>query len=222
MNCAVVIPVGPGHQEIVHEAIDSVQQAVAYSKGPFKEVRLAVGDDSQGEHGRSKTRNRSARAAFDAGANWLFFLDADDFLDIRAFEKAHAPIVHGFEAIWGSIWTTAGERKGQVWPETFEDYIWAEPFLTLQIGHFVMSEVAICNPFDEGMNCGEDVDYYLRVWRRHHCTKIRERLMVNRRGLHSVGPKAGTGAQWSETTSAMIWQARQENQGLCVGAGLRA
>ena len=41
-----------------------------------------------------------------------------------------------------------------------------DPYITLQMGHFVRTEIALKNPFNESMNTGEDFDYYLRVWKQ--------------------------------------------------------
>jgi hypothetical protein len=78
------------------------------------------------------------------------------------------------------------------------------------MGHFVKREVAIKLPFNEEMNTGEDWDYYLRLWRDHDCIKIREPLMLNRRGMHSTGPRSATGRDWTIAVNKMIEEARNE------------
>ena len=42
------------------------------------------------------------------------------------------------------------------------------------MGHFVKTEVALANPFDEQMNAGEDFKYHLQVWRANSCIKCEE------------------------------------------------
>lgn len=165
-------------------------------------------DDRNGEKGRSRARNEGVRVC---DGDWLFFLDADDLMHPDAFVQVSG-YVNDRDAIFGAIW----EMKDGVcnWryqvPEidNFEDLISFDPYLTLQMGHFVRRDVALSLPFDEEMNCGEDWEYYLRLWKTYKCSKIAHPLMINRRGMHSTGPRSATGAEWSETVHGMIQAAR--------------
>ena len=56
MNCDVIVPVGPGHEELYSRAIESVRIAVL-QKGPFEKVNIRVVDDTKGLMGRSAARN---------------------------------------------------------------------------------------------------------------------------------------------------------------------
>ena len=40
MKCAVVVPVGPGHEYLVEDCIESVQEAFATDHGPFAELSV--------------------------------------------------------------------------------------------------------------------------------------------------------------------------------------
>ena len=117
-----------------------------------------------------------------------------------------------YEAIWGSI----VEYRDGVLLERFqipgianlEALLFYDPYLTLQMGHFVKRAVALENPFNEEMNTGEDWDYYLRVWKNYSCIKIGSPLMCNVRGEHSTGPKSSNGKEWREVVEGLIADAR--------------
>jgi hypothetical protein len=83
-----------------------------------------------------------------------------------------------------------------------------DPYLTLQMGHFVRAAVAAQHPFDTDMNTGEDFDYYLRLWEKHRCRKVRDVFFVNRRGQHSSGPRSADGNQWRVAVERLLGEAR--------------
>lgn len=103
------MPVGPGHEQIAGQALQSVMLAANASLGPFSAVHVIVGDDTAGEMGRSAARNAMVNGvpagetngavgaapwmqifstALGEGdlppevfaSDWLFFLDADDVM----------------------------------------------------------------------------------------------------------------------------------------------
>ena len=203
MKCCVVIPVGPGHQEICKRAIQSVEQAISNGLGPFEEVVMHIQDDTLGQ-GRSRARNLAVQAVAERNVEWIFFLDADDLMAPDAFTHIEG-LTDEHDGIWGAITTAepiSGEttrRESEISPiDSFEQILLNHPYNTLQFGHFVRTDVAANEPFDTEMDCGEDVDYYLRVWSRYRCTKLRAPLFYNVRGQHSTGPRAATGQQWNE------------------------
>ena len=160
MKCCVVIPVGPGHAILAERACASVYQAMSKGMGAFSAVEVLCWDDNAGQ-GRSRARNLAVRQAVAEGADWIFFLDADDLLDERAFEQVADYLEH-HEAIWGAIHECSPDghgrhcRPNQVMPiHRIEDILRNDPFLTLQMGHFVKARIALDNPFDENMDCGE-------------------------------------------------------------------
>lgn len=202
MKCCVVIPVGPGHQEICKRAIYSVEQAIAKGIGPFQEVVMHIQDDTLGQ-GRSRARNLAVQSVANSDAEWIFFLDADDLMAPDAFLQVEG-VIDDHDGIWGSITVAepiSGEttrRESEISPITsFDQILLNHPYNTLQFGHFVRTAVAANEPFDTDMDCGEDVDYYLRVWSRYRCIKLTEPLFYNVRGQHSTGPRSATGQQWN-------------------------
>ena len=207
MKCDVIIPVGPGHEEIHQQAVESVRIASKWA-GPFTDVKIKVVDDTKAELGRSKARNLAAE---NSDADWLFFLDADDRIHPKAFESVEEYVID-YDAIWGNIYEYTGGIA--VWryqvPEiaSYQDLISYDPYLTIQMGHFIRNDKF--QPFNEEMNCGEDWDYYLKIWKSCNCIKIDRCLFLNQRGVHSTGPKSATGVQWTNAVHPMIENAREE------------
>jgi len=217
MKCCVIIPVGPGHQELSQRAANSVERAIAHGTGRFAEVELLLQDDSKGL-GRSRARNLAVAAAKEKGADWLFFLDADDLMVEDAFENI-AEHIDEQDAIWGAIYVAdlqtqqAHRRPNQVSPLTsLEQLLLNDPYLTLQMGHFVRQEVAARYPFDTELDSGEDFDYYLRVWKENRCTKIDKPLFLNVRGQHSSGPRSATGADWRKAINLVFSRFCRDNE----------
>ena len=86
MRCAVITPVGPGHQRLYYECSQSIQAAIKHSQGPFNDISIIRIDDTSGAKGRSASRNEAVKRAKAANFEWLFFLDADDLLFVNAFD----------------------------------------------------------------------------------------------------------------------------------------
>lgn len=223
-KCAVIIPVGPGHETQYQQAINSVMAAAQTDPGPFTDFDCVVIDDTAGAKGRSAARNEGVREAASRGADWLFFLDADDLMMPQAFQQM-APHTDRADAVWGLILESVDQQPGSdavtgrirlpQLPriETLADLLLHDPYLTLQMGHFIRTAVALATPFDETLDVGEDVDYYLRVWSSARCVKITAPLFLNRRGMHSTGPRSGNGADWRASSTRLLERARQA-QGL--------
>jgi FkbM family methyltransferase len=210
MKCAVVVPVGPGHEYLAEDSIESAQEAFANERGPFADMSVVRVDDTQGLLGRSAARNKGVAEALRQGAEWVFFLDADDLMERSAFgvmSSYHAD----HDAIWGLICELNEDeegytvRQGQLPSiENIEQVLVNDPTLTLQMGHFVRTGVAAATPFDVDLNCGEDFDYYLKLWSRYRCRKIGTPLFINRRGFHSTGPRSASGREWREAVQSVI------------------
>lgn len=209
-SCAVITPVGPGHAELFRECQSSVETAWRTGQGSFQSLEIIRVDDTRGELGRSAARNQAVQQAAAKGIEWLFFLDADDFLAPEAFVAA-SPHLAQLDALFGLITetqTTVVEKRLRfpqiLGLDRWEELLLFEPYETLQMGHFVRTSVAAELPFDERLNTGEDFDYYLRLWRRFRCRKIPQPLFVNRRGRHSSGPRSATGRDWSHAVGERI------------------
>lgn len=208
MRCEVLIPVGPGHEGIVRDAVESVVMAKTYGPGPFAEIGVRLADDTLGARGRSAARNGAVR---DSRAEWVFFLDADDLVMPELF--ASLPELDAYDALWPRF----GEAHGHCIIDRFqlcgftsyETLIKFSRHRTVKIGHFVRREVALRFPFDEALDAGEDWDYYLRVWQACRCIKLDGPIgYAKRRGMQSTGPRSATGRDWDRAVEAQLQRAR--------------
>ena len=202
MKLDIIIPVGPGHKQLVNEAVQSVKIAMWAGQGSFSDIRIKGVDDTEGKLGRSKARNTAIQAS---KADWLFFLDADDLMHPEAFTHFQESCKE-YDAIWGRI---VEEKEGCIVDryqlpkiDRFDQLLEIDPYYTLQMGFFVKREIMPL--FDESMNTGEDWKVYLELWKEHNCIKINKPFMINRRGAHSTGEKSATGRQWMEAVRALI------------------
>lgn len=221
MKCAVVTPVGPGHELYALDAEDSVNHAFATAQGPFSDILFIKIDDTQGKLGRSAARNQGVRQAQDAGADWIFFLDADDVLCAQAFANVTHEL-HRHDAIWGAIHELAAdEEHGVLRPDQLleitriDQLLGNDPFITLQIGHFVKTAAALATPFDPQLDAGEDFDYYLRMWSQFNCVKIGRPFFFNRRDTYAGGPRAATNRDWRMAVERIICEK-------CIGLDFHA
>lgn len=219
LRCCVVTPIGPGHAQRYAECRASVLAAYRHDPGPFTDLVFAAMDDSEGQHGRSRRRNDGIREAARRGADWIFFLDADDLMAESAFTvlgRYHEQ----YDAVWGAILETApgresGLRPRQVMPITsLLTVLDNDPMLTLQMGHFVRTTIAADIRFDTRLDAGEDFRYYLQLWRDHRCIKLDVPLFLNRRGIHSSGPRAADGRTWTENVANVLLDFRIANADL--------
>ena len=211
-SCAVITPVGPGHEETYFSyCLPSIEHAISYGTGPFVRVEPIDVPDLQGNLGRSRARNLGVVEAVERGFDWIFFLDADDFLFESVFEDAASHLLE-VDALWGLICearfgdlTSARLRPNQVRTmDRLDELLGNDPFMTLQMGHFVRAEVAAAVPFDERMDTGEDFRYYRRVWSRYRCKKMERVFFLNVRGRHSTGPRSADGRMWREAVEMEV------------------
>ena len=216
---AVITPVGPGHAALYAECRASIERAWRKSRGPFSELKILPIEDQQGALGRSRARNLGTAQARAAGAEWIFFLDADDLMAEDAFSAVSAHLVD-YDAIWGLIATQGtGESEPHLrMPQpltlqSIDEVIAFDPFRTLKMGHFVRAEVAHSTPFDEAMDAGEDFDYYLRLWQSYHCAKVSELFFIIRADRHSTGPRAASPKAWRASVLAQL-DAKHTERGL--------
>ncbi|MEW6602785.1 MAG: glycosyltransferase [Nitrospirota bacterium] len=210
MKCSVITPIGPGHEKLYDECRNSVESAIKHSIGPFNEISIVPVDDTSGKLGRSAARNRGIAMASSGGYDWIFFLDSDDIMLPDAFELA-GKYLGEYDAIWGTILEilpgshAVGLRNPQVFLiENFRDFLMFDPYYTIQMGHFVRTRAVDEISFNEGIDTGEDFDYYLRMWEKNRCIKIPEPFFINRRGMHSTGPKAATGKDWERAVDSIM------------------
>jgi len=212
MKCAIITPIGPGHEPWYEICRNTIETAWNYSQGPFDGLDVIPMWDLEGAHGRSARRNDGIAQAQREGCDWIFFLDADDMLHGEAFER-FAKHMDGRDAVWGTICeATLQPPSVHVRPnqlpraDKLDDILRKDPFLTLQMGHFVRTECAAEVGFDTAMDVGEDFKYYIELWKRFSCAKVEDVFFVNVRGCASTGPRSGDGRMWRSATTALLRQ----------------
>jgi hypothetical protein len=210
LKCAVITPIGPGHERLVADAEASVAAAARANPGPFNEVLFLRMPDLEGMHGRSRCRNEGIDHALAKGIDWIFFLDADDLMALDAFASV-GHYIQDYDGVFGLIAESkigsgyVTLRPKQLGPTTnIADILRHDPFLTLQMGHFVRTKAAAAILFDVNMDPGEDFKYYLDLWKQFRCAKIDRFFFVNRRGAHSTGPRSANGAIWRKAVTQVF------------------
>jgi glycosyltransferase involved in cell wall biosynthesis len=181
MKCGIITPIGPGHELASQASKLSVELAIQQGMGPFDEILFCPVDDTEGKLGRSRARNEGITAASQAGCEWLYFLDADDLMFADAFQNLGDAVDH-YDAIWGLICEAPHDnlsavkvRDRQIRSITSVDQVLnTDPFLTLQMGVFVKTQIAMDYLFDEAMDTGEDFKFYLSLWAQHRCVKLEQ------------------------------------------------
>lgn len=218
---SVIIPVGPGHEEYLTDALDSLEAQT------FRKWEVIIVDDTggllpeslyqaypfmrtirtQGKQGAGFARNRGAEVA---RAPFLFFLDADDWLDPRCFEYMLKAWGESGEAIYSDYIgiATVGALSGldEVLRQSVLDrdektgrtvlrYRAAPfdcaslidqpknpPYLWCNVSTLVEKRWHdAIGGFDESMTSWEDVDYWYRMaWSGVCFYRVAEPLLVYR------------------------------------------
>src|SRR4051794_6965072 len=111
MKLVVVTPVGPGHAVVALRCAESVALAWDFSPGPFTSIVHDRRDDTKGDLGRSRARNRAVAAHPDA--DWFLFVDADDLLLTDAFDHFDDALCDdpAVTAVFGAVCT---DRDGVI------------------------------------------------------------------------------------------------------------
>jgi glycosyltransferase involved in cell wall biosynthesis len=214
-SVSVVIPVGPGHQDVAREAAASV--AGASIPGGFSVETLLV-PDVHGALGRSAARNLGVE---ESSGDWILFMDADDLLQPNAFhllarELALAPSIEG---LWGgsrrivTIWDPArmavtGQRVVE-----FPDMQTRETDRArilglscwLNVGHFVRRDLhERVGGWCLAMDLAEDYEYlWACLSHARRFSKIPEVIVTVRANLRSaVGPRGYTLSFYEDATYA--------------------
>lgn len=166
MNLVAVIPVGPGHEQIVKKAIASIE--TAWNRGHYKFTDLWINPimDTRGELGRCKARNQGIMEATDA--DWIFLMDADDQMDKDGMGWA---MPDGKDAMFGQMsfqapkldniqksidrGVTTGHGKDR------NSLMKHGPNWTLSMGAFFRASELRKHLFREDLDYGEDYEFYL-------------------------------------------------------------
>lgn len=201
LTCAVVTPIGPGHQALYDECAKSVKQAFEESGGGFSDLIALRVDDPEGRLGMAQARNLGAEVAENHGADWILFLNADDLLAINAFRDAKT-FLENYDAVWGQIFTfenggtEAVKRIPQIeCTDSITDLLAQPPNMLLQTGHFMRTAVARQFLFDETLDDDADLDQALRVWENARCVKLPCAISLKRSGSETTDRDKRTTAE---------------------------
>ncbi len=232
---AVVIPVGPEHQELYIDAVDSVDSQdfrwweciiVNDTGGPLRWVpSWAKLINTEGKIGVAAARNLGITAA---KAHLFVPLDADDTLEPDALQK----MFDLFERIGGYIYTDFHqlwkEKEPDIWhcPEYEPKRLLFEGALHAVTGLYRKADWKKVGGFDEEMVAWEDWDFQLKLANIGVCgTRIPEPLFTYRK---ETGFRREENYQnWRTSKNGMIqrWQPYFEGKkelmacGGCPGGG---
>lgn len=190
-SVSIVIPVGPGHGELVVDALDSVMNQT------FRDWECIVVDDTNGEikwlpswvrYFKTDSASSGVSVARNIGidnsiGHTFVLLDADDYLSHNALDLMYSAYRQHGGYIY-SDWYKSETRSGI----SIKDYSCAAMHDMLQhpITCMYPREVRDYARFDPNLRYGEDWDYLLQVLHAGWCgTYISEPLMYYRQGSGS-------------------------------------
>lgn len=223
MRIAIITPIGPGHENLAKDLYASA--AKAEMPDDF-DIDMLAFDDTDGEAGRSTARNVASQSAYEQGFDWLFYVDADDLIDPRAFRILDNAVRVNpeLDAIWGEIWaerayvnsktgtiqsTRPRRFTGCVAPIDDFGHICAQPTPhgVFSVGHFVRAELWYrVGGWIQGWDVGEDHEFnWACAAHARAFAKLNRRLVHIRTyqpsagGPRGYGPQAGESASWPLT-----------------------
>ncbi len=178
---SIIVPVGPGHQEIVVDALDSLEGQtfrqwecvlVNDTGEPLPERLLKAYPyvtlvETPGRKGAGYARNRGAEVS---KAPFLTFLDADDYLQPEFLRTClEAKLEHG-HWIYTDLWSSW--PNGEIHEYKVDDFdvesLWKDGLgaVTSLVDRGQFNGVG---GFDEGMDTREDWDFHFKLVMAEHC-----------------------------------------------------
>lgn len=216
MRLAVIIPVGPGHEEIAARAIKSVWDAVLPTNRSIWEcVDVCDVRDHDGEAGRSKARNVGIlHRAW--GADWVFLLDADDTMMPDALT---IPMPQGKDALFGPAhalyWPKHRERKPAKQlttepPRTWDELLRQGPIQSYMMGNFYRATALRNHLFREDLDHGEDWEHHLSFLAKHEWAVSATPLALADSTHPSAGGPRGGAVRWGRVSEPFFkfWRKR--------------
>lgn len=217
MRLTAVIPVGPGHEQIVHKAVASIE--AAWNRGHYKFTDLSITPilDTQGALGRCRARNIGIMQATDA--DWIFLMDADDQMDKDGMGWA---MPEDKDALFGEATFQApkldhiykaierGHTKGH--GKTWSSLMNQGSLYTLSMGAFFRASEIRKHLFREDLDYGEDWEFYLSFLSTRGWEKRDEPLVWIGNQIPSAGGPRGKPARqgWHQACAPFIefWRKR--------------
>ena len=225
---SVIIPVGPGHQDVLVDALDSVEAqtyrnwevVVVNDTGaplditPWPHARLV---DTQGSKGAGFARNRGTETA---KAPLLVYLDADDFLQPSFLTRTIETWVDNQDR-WVYTDTVILHPDGRLEDYPVPDWdvrrLWRRGLAGVTSLH-TKESWELVNGFDEE-STREDWDFHLRLARAGICgIHIPESLYTYR---HSTGKRRGEGTHKREILTIHETYNQEELAMACKDCGAK-
>ena len=223
---SVIVPVGPGHENILLDALDSVEAQtlreweliVVNDSGarlnltPWPFVKLV---ETTGSKGAGFARNRGAELS---QANLLVFLDADDFLQPEYLEKTYELWDETGRWVYTDMYTQ--DSKGVTEPYHCEDWdprtLWRSGLASVTC-LYPKAQWETVGGFDEDLLGREDWDFHLRLAKAGFCgIKVPEPLFTYR---HSTGQRRVIGLRHAEAKTIRARYALEELMAGCADCG---
>jgi len=223
---SVIVPVGPGHENILLDALDSIEAQT------FREWELIVVNDSgavldltpwpyarvvntDGGKGAGFARNRGAEIA---KGDLLVFLDADDFLQPEFLRRTYDAWQQTGYWVYTNVYTVGQTGETDIFH--CEDFsvrkLWRSGLAAVTCLHSKAMWEKV-GGFDELLQGREDWDFHLRLAKAGFCgIKVDEPLFTYR---HSTGWRRRIGLRNQEAKALRERYDLEELMAGCSGCG---
>ena len=190
---SVIIPLGPGHEEIVIDALDSLEgqtfrlwecvlvndTGVPIPEGMKKAYPYVTYVDTPGKKGAGYARNRGVEAS---KAPFLVFLDADDYLQPEFLRVCLDTRLDTGNWIYTDLWSSW--PNGEIHEHKVDDFdaesLWKDGLGAVTSLHH-REEFDAVGGFDEEMETREDWDFHFKLVKEGFCgTRVAMPLMTYR------------------------------------------
>jgi len=227
---AVIIPVGPGHEEMLIHALDSVEAQT------FREWECIVVDDTGkgidiphpwakvirtgGGKGPAACRN----IAISEAKAWLFLpLDADDYLQPDALELMYAVWKEHSGVVYSQWWDDFGEECRIYDPQDYNaELLISKGCLHAVTALYPVSAWKDVGGFDENLSHWEDWDFQIKLAMKGICgTKIPSPLFTYRK--NTGYRREENQAEFDKGKEAILkkwgklWEGKEKFMGCCSG-----
>lgn len=203
-DISVIIPVGPGHEEALKDALHSVEGqthrfweciVVNDTDSPlclegFPWAKIV---ETRGQAGAGAARNLGAKHS---KAPFLVFLDADDLLKPRFLEATLRAFRQSYRYAYTDWMTDDGRGKVAVHPTPEYSFgaLWEKPSIHAITALIPRQWFEAVGGFDEQLSAFEDVDFFLKLLTHGYCgVRVAEPLLLY--NLESGQRRAASGGQ---------------------------
>lgn len=188
-DVSIIIPVGPGHEELVKDTLHSVEgqthrfwecivvndtgKPICLEGFPWAKVV-----NTSGCLGAGAARNLGAKQSH---ATFLVFLDADDMLKPRFLEATLRAYQQNGRYAYTDWFTQdeRGQKEIHPTPEYSFEAIWQRPSIHAVTALIPRKAFHDVGGFDESLPAFEDVDFYMKLLTKGYCgVRVPEALLL--------------------------------------------